>query len=221
MSFNSSSLKRVILIYVGALLLFCLSAFSQTEKAAEKPAEKTTKKIEKKTEAKENKMFAVFDTSMGKIKVELFPKDAPNTVENFVSLAEGTNKKANKKGHFYDGLIFHRVIPNFMIQGGDPLGVGTGDPGYKFDDEQNKYDFSKPGILAMANAGTRNGKGTNGSQFFITTSTPTYLNGKHTIFGKVVEGYDVVESISNVSRGSDDKPKTDVTIKTLKIVREK
>jgi len=114
----------------------------------------------------------------------------------------------------YGGVIFHRVIPNFMIQGGDPLGQGTGDPGYRFQDEfQSGRKFDKVGLLAMANAGPN----TNGSQFFITTSTPTYLNNRHTIFGEVISGYEVAVAISNVPRGPRDRPNADVVIKTITV----
>jgi peptidyl-prolyl cis-trans isomerase A (cyclophilin A) len=162
-------------------------------------------------------LYATIDTPQGQIVVKLFSKDAPKTVANFVGLATGekdwTDEKTGKvvKGKsMYDGTIFHRVIPGFMIQGGDPQGSGMGGPGYKFEDEfQSGRKFDHPGILAMANAGP----GTNGSQFFITTSTPANLNNRHTIFGEVVSGYDVVEKIGNVPRGGSDRPNTPVTMK--------
>jgi len=163
---------------------------------------------------------AVMETSLGTIEIELFEKEAPITVANFVDLAtakkEWTNPETGekKKSKFYDGLVFHRVIPQFMIQGGDPAGNGTGGPGYRFQDEiVPSLTFDKPGILAMANAGP----GTNGSQFFITVAATPWLNGKHTIFGKVTKGYDIVEKISNVPRGGQDRPNTPVTIKKLTI----
>ena len=138
------------------------------------------------------KVYAHFTTSLGKFTVELFEKDAPKTVANFVGLAEGTKEwtdpktGAKMKKPFYNGLIFHRVIPDFMIQGGDPLGTGTGDPGYKFADEFGSgRKMDKAGVLAMANAGPN----TNGSQFFITLKETNYLNGKHTVFGEVVSGH--------------------------------
>src|SRR5882724_11981698 len=135
--------------------------------------------------------YAVFETSQGNIVVRLLENEAPKTVANFVGLAEGTKEFTNEKTGqkvkkpFYDGLIFHRVIPNFMIQGGCPLGTGTGGPGYQFKDEiVAGIGFDKKGLLAMANAGP----GTNGSQFFITTAATPWLNGHHTIFGEVTEG---------------------------------
>lgn len=137
-------------------------------------------------------LFAVMNTSKGEIVLELYYKDAPLTVANFVGLAEGSLDATEGK-KFYDGLKFHRVIKDFMIQGGDPRGNGTGGPGYKFADEiVDKYKFSEPGILAMANAGAN----TNGSQFFITHVETPWLNGKHTIFGKVLEGQDVVNAVA-------------------------
>lgn len=152
------------------------------------------------TAAKKGKdLWATISTSHGDIVIKFFSKEAPVTVANFVGLAAGekeftdptTNKQIKKP--YYDGLVFHRVIQGFMIQGGDPLGTGSGGPGYSFEDEfKSGRGFDKVGLLAMANRGPA----TNGSQFFITTSTPTYLNGKHTIFGEVVSGYEVAEEIS-------------------------
>jgi peptidyl-prolyl cis-trans isomerase A (cyclophilin A) len=167
--------------------------------------------------------YAVFNTSEGKIVCRLFEKDAPKTVTNFVELAEGkrewshpvTKEKSTDK--LYDGTIFHRVIPDFMIQGGDPAGSGFGGPGYRFEDETNgsTHKFDVPGKLAMANAGPN----TNGSQFFITVAPTDWLTGRHTIFGEVVEGQDVVKKISLVARNSQDKPNKPVTIETLVIER--
>lgn len=167
--------------------------------------------------------YAIFDTSEGSIVCRLFEKDAPKTVANFVELAEGkrewthpvSRKKSNDR--LYDGTIFHRVIPEFMIQGGDPAGTGMGGPGYQFEDETkgSPHKFDKPGKLAMANAGPN----TNGSQFFITLAPTTWLTGKHTIFGEVVEGYDVVEKISKAARTRQDKPNTDIVVKSVKIER--
>lgn len=190
--------------------------------------------LKAETSKKENKMaasnksagtYARFKTSQGDFLIKLFPEDAPKTVENFVGLAEGTKEfvdpasgKSTKKP-FYDGLTFHRVIPDFMIQGGDPVGTGTGGPGYRFEDEfQSPRTFDKKGILAMANAGPN----TNGSQFFITVAPTPWLNKHHTIFGEVVEGYDVVEKISLVPASpGNNKPNTPVTITSVKIERVK
>jgi peptidyl-prolyl cis-trans isomerase A (cyclophilin A) len=159
-----------------------------------------------------NETYAVFDTTEGRFKAKLFEAEAPKTVKNFVELADGT--KTGKP--FYDGIIFHRVIPNFMIQGGCPQGTGTGGPGYKFADEFHpSLKHSKPGVLSMANAGPN----TNGSQFFITVAPTPHLDNRHAIFGEVVEGYDVVEKISKVPRNSQDRPNKEVKINTLKIER--
>jgi peptidyl-prolyl cis-trans isomerase A (cyclophilin A) len=167
--------------------------------------------------------YAVFDTTEGKIVCRLFEKDAPKTVANFVELAEGkrdwthpvTRKKS--KDRLYDGTIFHRVIPDFMIQGGDPAGTGMGGPGYQFEDETkgSPHKFDRPGKLAMANAGHN----TNGSQFFITVGPTTWLTGKHTIFGEVVEGQDVVEKITSVPRNRQDRPAKDVVVNSVTIER--
>jgi cyclophilin family peptidyl-prolyl cis-trans isomerase len=147
---------------------------------------------------------ATMHTSEGPIELELFPDEAPKTVENFTKLVgEG----------FYDGVIFHRVIPDFMIQGGDPTGTGSGGPGYTFEDEFNDHRMVK-GALAMANAGPN----TNGSQFFIVTADEcSWLEGKHTVFGRVVEGQDVADRISQVDRDSRDKPTTPVTIERIEL----
>jgi cyclophilin family peptidyl-prolyl cis-trans isomerase len=147
---------------------------------------------------------ATLHTNHGAIAVELFDDDAPKTVENFRKLAgEG----------FYDGVIFHRVIPDFMIQGGDPTGTGTGGPGYTFEDEFNDHKVER-GALAMANAGPN----TNGSQFFIvTTDAAPWLDGKHTVFGRVTEGMDVVDTISAVDTDASDKPRAEVTIERVEL----
>ncbi len=165
----------------------------------------------------------LFDTSMGQMTCRLFDKQAPNAVANFTGLAEGTKEftdpATKQKTHrrYYDGTTFHRVIPNFMIQGGDPEGTGMGGPGYKFADETkgSPHGFQKPGKLAMANAGPN----TNGSQFFITVADTGWLTGKHTIFGEVVEGYDIVEKISKVPTASQDRPKTPVILESVTIER--
>ncbi len=167
--------------------------------------------------------YAVFGTSEGKITVRLFEADAPVTVKNFIELAEGAREwmhpatRAKSKDKLYDGTIFHRVIPNFMIQGGDPAGNGMGGPGYRFEDETkgSPHKFDKPGKLAMANSGP----GTNGSQFFITVAPTPWLTGNHTIFGEVVEGQDVVVKISMVARNSQDKPNKPVVLESVTIDR--
>ena len=147
---------------------------------------------------------ATLHTSEGTIEIELFPEDAPETVENFTKLAADG---------FYDGLIFHRVIPDFMIQGGCPQGTGTGGPGYQFEDEFNDHKVVK-GALAMANAGPN----TNGSQFFIVTADATpWLDGKHTVFGQVTAGQDVVDRIQHVDRDGRDRPLTPVTIDRVEL----
>jgi len=165
--------------------------------------------------------YAIFETSEGTIVCRLFEKDAPKTVANFIELAEGkrewthpsTHKKS--KDRLYDGTIFHRVIPDFMVQGGDPQGTGMGGPGYQFEDETkgSPHKFDKPGKLAMANAGPN----TNGSQFFITLTPTTWLTGKHTIFGEVVEGQEVVQKIVAVPRGRNDRPNKDVVVKKVTV----
>ncbi len=159
-----------------------------------------------------NETNAVFDTTEGRFKVKFFDKEAPNTVKNFTDLAEGV--KTGKP--FYDGLIFHRVIPDFMIQGGCPQGTGRGGPGYNFADEFHpSLKHTKPGLLSMANAGPN----TNGSQFFVTVAATPWLDNRHSIFGEVVEGYDVVEKISKLPRDGSDRPKKDVRINTVTIER--
>ncbi len=169
---------------------------------------------------------ATLHTTLGDIKVNLLGNHAPKTVANFVGLATGaiewtdprTNEKTSKP--LYDGVIFHRIIDNFMIQGGDPLGQGTGGPGYNFDDEIHpELSFTEPYVLAMANAGSRGGKGTNGSQFFITTVPTTWLQGKHTIFGEVADedSRSVVKKIEAVEKDARDKPRTDVVISSISI----
>ncbi len=167
--------------------------------------------------------YAVFNTSEGQIVTRLFEKEAPKTVANFIELAEGSREwthpvsNAKSKDKLYNGTIFHRVIPDFMIQGGDPAGSGFGGPGYRFEDETkgSPHKFDKKGKLAMANSGPN----TNGSQFFITVAATDWLTGKHTIFGEVVEGQDIVEKISRVPRNSQDKPNKPVVIESLTIER--
>jgi peptidyl-prolyl cis-trans isomerase A (cyclophilin A) len=166
---------------------------------------------------------AHFTTSEGSFTVRLFEQEAPNTVANFVGLAEGTKEWTDPrsgqkvKRPYYDGLIFHRVIAGFMIQGGDPLGTGTGGPGFKFSDEFHpKLRHTKAGILSMANAGPNS----NGSQFFITLAATPWLDNKHSIFGEVVEGMDVVEKIGGTATGKPgDRPLKPITVQSVKIQR--
>jgi peptidyl-prolyl cis-trans isomerase A (cyclophilin A) len=173
--------------------------------------------------ARQPGLYAVLDTSEGQIVCRLFEKDAPKTVQNFIDLAEGkrdwthpvTRKKSSEP--LYTGTIFHRVIPNFMIQGGDPAGTGFGGPGYKFEDETkgSPHKFDAKGKLAMANAGPN----TNGSQFFITVAPTPWLTGNHTIFGEVVEGQDVADKISQLPRGQQDKPNKEVKLNSVRLER--
>ena len=168
-------------------------------------------------------VYATFDTSEGTIVVRLFEAEAPITVKNFIELAEGSREwthpttRAKSNAPLYSGTIFHRVIPDFMVQGGDPTGTGMGGPGYKFQDETkgSPHKFDKPGKLAMANSGP----GTNGSQFFITVAATPWLTGNHTIFGEVVEGQDVADKITKLPRNRQDKPDKDVVLNAVTIER--
>jgi peptidyl-prolyl cis-trans isomerase A (cyclophilin A) len=215
---------KVACIYLVAFLLLGLTFHEARAQESEGSGAiaKTTKKTKAKSDKKEKNMIAVFETSMGTFKIKLFADQAPKTVANFVDLAEGNKEWTDKSGKkqktkFYDGLKFHRVIPNFMIQGGDPLGNGTGGPGYTFADEFDaSLKHTKPGILSMANAGP----GTNGSQFFVTVAATPWLDGKHTIFGEVTEGMDVVNKIAVAKTAPGDKPLEDIIIKHLKIERK-
>ncbi|WP_394262757.1 peptidylprolyl isomerase [Trueperella sp.] len=171
-------------------------------------------------------MEATLHTNFGDIKVELYPEHAPETVANFTGLATGekawTNPQTGVESNdpLYKDVIFHRVIPGFMIQGGDPLGTGTGGPGYRFDDEiAAELNFTEPYMLAMANAGKQGGRGTNGSQFFITVAPTTWLQGKHTIFGKVtdVPSQEVVDKIAQTETNPMDRPLEDVVISSVTV----
>jgi len=205
----------------------CLALNGCIRKADEKPepppvpSPSESSAPEESTAKKE--LVAVFHTSLGKISCELYPEEAPLTVESFVSLAKGekewTDPKTGKKTTrpLYSGTIFHRVIPAFMIQGGDPLGTGFGGPGYQFEDEfSENLKFDSPGILAMANSGP----GTNGSQFFITVAPTPWLNNRHTIFGKVIDGQDVANTISTVERDRQDRPLTPVMLERVEIIEK-
>lgn len=167
-------------------------------------------------------IFANFKTSEGNFKVQLFDKEAPNTVANFVGLVEGSKSwtdpatRQPSSTPFYDGLTFHRVIDGFMIQGGCPLGTGTGGPGYQFADEfATSLRHSKPGLLSMANAGPN----TNGSQFFVTLVPTPWLDNRHTIFGAVIDGLDIVQKIGKTATGRGDRPVKDVVIESVTIER--
>jgi cyclophilin family peptidyl-prolyl cis-trans isomerase len=205
------------LFLVAAAMIALETTVSAQDKSEKKTPEKSTTEKSAMSEAS-GKEIIVMETSMGTIEIEMFRSKAPKTVENFVQLA--------KKG-YYNGLIFHRVIDKFMIQGGDPLGTGMGGEsiyGAKFDDEiAPDLKFEKAGLLAMANAGkTRDGHGTNGSQFFITLAPTTWLNGNHTIFGQVVGGMDVVNAIGKVQTTKpNDKPVTPVVMKSVHLKGEK
>lgn len=203
-----------------------LIAFSTLTYAAEtkKPAE--TSKPEAKAETKKGKeMFAILETSMGNIKIKLFNDKAPKTVERFAGYAEGTKEWTDPKTHkkvkkpLYDGTIFHRVIDGFMIQGGDPLGDGSGGPGEGFPDELHPdLNHTKAGILSSAKSERPN---SNGSQFFITLAPTSWLDQKHSVFGEVVEGMDVVNKIGKVQTNpANNRPKTDVVVKKIRIERK-
>ncbi len=175
--------------------------------AASAPAPAVAAKQEPITAGKDKEIVKVkIETTMGDIEIDLFAKKAPKTVENFVKLA---------KSGYYDGIIFHRVIPGFMVQTGDPTGTGTGGPGYTFADEFNpELTHDGPGVLSMANAGPN----TNGSQFFITEAATPWLDGRHSVFGKVSKGIEVVHSIANVARDGNDKPVQQIAMKKVTVL---
>jgi peptidyl-prolyl cis-trans isomerase A (cyclophilin A) len=217
----------VIVMILLAVVAAAIAPAMAKEKAAaaknEQKKEITPEQAVKEATKKAGE-YAVIDTTMGRIICELYPDKAPIGVANFEGLAEGTKEftdpktRQKAKRPYYDGLIFHRVIPNFMIQGGDPLGAGYGGPGYQFKNEISPdLKFDKPGRLAYANAGPD----TNGSQFFITHKDTSFLNGGYTIFGQVVAGQDVVTAIGAVQRDQNDKPLEPVVMKKVTIVRIK
>ncbi|MFL6353721.1 MAG: peptidylprolyl isomerase [Bryobacteraceae bacterium] len=219
-------MRRFSMILAANLFGFCVCAMAQSGTKAQtsphRPPNSRGAALPSVTLPTEPGLYAVIYTSMGNIVGRLFDKDAPKAVANFRGLATGTKawtdpeSGATKHTPLYSGTTFHRVIPGFMIQGGDPTGTGTGSPGYHFEDElSSAHTFDHPGILAMANSGPN----TNGSQFFITVAPTPWLNGKHTIFGEVVSGQDVVDAISKVSRDDQDKPLTPVKITRISIRR--
>lgn len=171
----------------------------------------------KKNDHKEDleRVNAKIETTLGDFTIELFAKECPETVWNFINLAEG-RQECVKEGNYYDGLVFHRVINGFMIQGGCPEGTGRGGPGYRFEDEcTSQLRHSAEGMLSMANAGP----GTNGSQFFITLAPTPHLDGRHTVFGRVTEGLDVIKKIGSTKTGQMDRPVEDVVMKKVTIIR--
>jgi peptidyl-prolyl cis-trans isomerase A (cyclophilin A) len=191
------------------------------EPSDETPAADDAKDDTDMTEAKGD-LVAVFQTNMGNFAAKLYEAEAPRTVDNFVGLAMGLKEYRDmetgekKKGNYFDGIIFHRVIPDFMIQGGDPTGTGRGGPGYQFADEFNpKLKHSIPGLLSMANSGPN----TNGSQFFVTVAPTPWLDGKHTIFGEVIEGMEVVYAISKAPRNRSDRPEQDIMMESVRVYR--
>ncbi len=203
------TLRAIILcVILGIAIVGCGSQSQPTNQATSHSENATEKEKEKGAQMSTEQAggsVATINTNHGSIRIQLFPKEAPKTVENFVKLS---------KDGVYDGVIFHRVIPNFMIQGGDPTGTGMGGPGYQFEDEFHpSLAFDSAGYLAMANAGPN----TNGSQFFITTVPTPHLNGAHTIFGRVLEGQDVADAISNLATGAGNKPLEDVKIENIHI----
>jgi peptidyl-prolyl cis-trans isomerase A (cyclophilin A) len=206
-------------VLAGMAFLCCAGSVTAGEKAK---AQQGGKPMEQAGGANQSETYAVLKTSMGEIIIHLFREQAPKTVENFIGLATGAKEWQEPgtgkmvKRPLYDGTIFHRVIPGFMIQGGDPTGTGRGGPGYKFADEFSpQLRHSKPGIVSMANAGPN----TNGSQFFITLAPTPHLDNKHSVFGEVFKGQEVVEKIARTSRGPNDRPITDVVIGQVLILQ--
>lgn len=215
-------LKHTIFAQAVAVA-FAAMAFAQDNPKPVEPALPDAPQATAAAMIRPNGPTVVMDTSMGRITCQFFQKEAPKTVANFIALAQGTkdwtDPQTQKKMHnkpLYDGTIFHRVIPEFMIQGGCPLGTGTGGPGYRFADEFHKsLKHDKPGKLSMANSGP----GTNGSQFFVTVAPTPWLDNRHTIFGEVVEGLDVAVKISALPRDASDRPRTPVVLQHVTIER--
>jgi peptidyl-prolyl cis-trans isomerase A (cyclophilin A) len=223
--YNRPYMRHCFIPRIAGAFALCACALAQSDnKAQTSPTHRILKPsapaVVPVTVPTEPGLYAVIYTSMGNIVCRLFDKDAPKTVANFRGLATGTktwtDPETNNVKHtpLYSGTTFHRVIPQFMIQGGDPTGTGMGSPGYQFEDELDaSHTFDHPGILAMANSGPN----TNGSQFFITVAPTPWLNGKHTIFGEVVSGQEFVDAISQVPRDEQDKPLTSVKILRISI----
>ena len=205
----------------AALILLCFSLAAGAQSKPKSPAPGGSAKAAPQAAPAKAAPTAIFHTTAGDLTCELFPANAPKTVKNFIGLATGTKEWTNPqtgektKRPLYDGTIFHRVIPNFMIQGGDPLGTGTGDPGYRFEDEfDSSLTFDRPGRLAMANSGPN----TNGSQFFITEVPTPHLNGRHTIFGQCDDAsVELVKKIARMPTGPNDRPVEPVKIKHIQI----
>lgn len=198
-------MKKIVLLCLALLTLYNCKTLDLKEINLDKAA----------YEQLSDGLYANLKTTEGNMLVKFYDKESPVTVANFIGLAEGKieNKAKDKGQPFYDGTIFHRVIKDFMIQGGDPRGIGTGGPGYAFDDEKSDLKHSEKGILSMANSGP----GTNGSQFFITEVPTPWLDGKHTIFGKVIKGLDVIDSIAGVKTGPGDKPVEKVVLEKVTV----
>ena len=206
-------MKKTLILVISILLFSCSNGEVKKDNQEKTITKEKDKKVTELMNVSESEMLvATVKTNVGTFEIELFPREVPKTVENFVGLA--TNGK-------YDGIIFHRVIANFMLQGGDPTGTGRGGESYwggKFDDESNSiHKHAKPGILSMANAGPN----TNGSQFFVTLVPTPWLDGKHTIFGEVISGMDIVEAIGKTKTGAMDKPVNDIVMETVTIEKRK
>ena len=226
-TFRSIHERRVQNTLVWLLLtslLFLAACSNSPETASDSAGAPASQPEATEPYMSDSKLFATLETTMGNIRIQLYETESPKTVENFVGLATGEKEwkdpvsgEAMTGKPYFEGIIFHRVIPDFMIQTGDPTGTGMGGPGYNIPDEfDSRLKFDRPGVLGMANSGPNTG----GSQFFITHRDTSHLNGKHTIFGQVVEGQDIVVAMAAVDRDGSDKPRTDIVIKKVVIERE-